>query len=336
MAVVWCRLTRSRQLAIRGKDDPTGERVYRVYCDAKTDGPDVAAAACPAKGTPWGEGVDEGTVVTGVDAKESADTPKVGTLYDVTLEYGTDPDDAGSDNPEKAENPTDRPLSVRLVFKSTEEQISQWVGDTPPTVEDADGGAISWPWSHGKAICNSTRQAFPEGLRETYYDIGFVVSKSVTTETFLTIAARLKAIVGTVNKTDVRIEYRGASYPIPAGKGLLCDPTTEPRLVTLKKTKDRPQPEDVEYEDLAFLIMFREDGWDQKVLDQGYMQASGTADDPSYNKPIPCTTAYNEQASNARPLDGKGKQLKEGGKPVFIKFPTKKRAEWSGLISLLA
>lgn len=318
MAVVWAKQVRSRSLGVNDKLERKGQRVYRVLCYDRDDGPELAEAECPALGESWSDDFP-GLVVTAVDSRE-VEAARDGVLYEVTIDYGTttaDPEQEGSES-----DPCDRPPVLRLSFDSFEETIYEQK-DATPTAADAAGGEVSigseWVW--GKAICNSA--GTPTPINETYTDPCITYSRNVRTSDFTALWALLVSFANAVNSDTFRIKYRGQTLKIDPGTAWIADITSEPGYEN-----------QVQYETVTVTIKVRADGWRRKVQDQGL--CAYLLDNPSTDKPPEHITVKGEKVSEPVPLNGKGAKLGSSAKPVFLSFKTKDTKAFQPLFTRLA
>ena len=328
MAVIRVKQTSSREWSDKEKGEQQGSRTYHVICSDKiTDDPDVAGAACPPVGSIWSP-AKPGLAVISRQVAEGDITGNGGVIYLVTLEYSTKTIEID----QQEEDPRERPMKIRLGFASSEETIYKSQGI--PTAENANDPPgvvnIASTWVHGTAICNSVGKPFPDGVTESFVDATIQIQLCVDTNDFPKVWKLLKQYAGTVNSDNFTIPYRGKMYPVDAGTAWCTEPTSEPMVERIASTG-----EEVQYEDVSLTLRIREDGWLIRILDQGFEEASGTVDDPNFNKPRPLRDENGDPVLTPQLLNGKGKKLPGGAKPVFLKFKTKTTRAFRNLLSQL-
>jgi hypothetical protein len=315
MAVVSVKVKGQRTFSY--DDKPTGKarRVYQVRCDDRNDGADVACLACPVVGEPFSAAYPTMLVRT-VSADEAERTGDGGVMYDVTVDYSTESGNANGGDPEdKDPDPCLRPGTVRLSYATSEETFWQIAKGQIPTAEDSDGAPVTigtgtWKW--GNTVANSAGTAFKDGLKETVYDAVYTVEKNIEMTDWVTISDTLDEYAGAVCSDDFTIKFRGVSKKFKKKTVLLTSPSSEPGYENGKQ-----------FMRVSIQLCVRADGWEHKVLDQGLRSWSGT---PTTGKQpdVKARDIAGDETTEPMFLDGKGKKLGEGAKPVFLKFPRRK------------
>jgi hypothetical protein len=310
MAFVWARQIRARTFrAEAGK--LAGQRIYKVFCNSKTDDPDTAINGCPiAPQSAWSAASPK-LRCTAIDAKEATDAPAVpaGAIYEVTFDYSTA---QASDPSQQDPDPLARPPVVRLGFDSFEETV--FTAEEEPTREDAAGNQVSaGKWAWGKAIVNSAGQQFDPSITDCFRDPVITIEKNMATLP-LQLA---EDFIDKVNGSAFNIVYRGQTFQIKEKTAWVFDINTEPGYEN-----------DTPFEHVTVVLKIRKDGWDRLIRDEGLYELTN-GDLPL--RPILDSTGL--PVMQPALLNGGGKKLTDKT-PVFLRYRRKKLADFGSFGAL--
>ncbi|MDB5295302.1 MAG: hypothetical protein JWO31_1285 [Phycisphaerales bacterium] len=308
MAVESVKLKRSRSSGTDEKAVSKAKRTYLVRVGVG-DGPEVAEGGCPAIGAIWSVG-KPGLKVVDVDSSEVEGSDR---HYEVTVSYSTAAGEAV--NP----NPLLRGISLRLSFDGSEQEIYE--APAVPKAFDADGAEISiagWLWK--KAVVNSAGRPFDPSVTKVFRDPVVTIRKNLPTTDFASQWATFVEVMDCVNTDAFSIVYRGQTLAVPIGQAWIADLTSEPGYEN-----------GTQFEQVEISLKLRKDGWRRKIHDRG-LSAFPPALSADVVNPAPrIIDSGGEFITEPVNLDGKGKKLVSGGKPVFLSWLFEKEHAFSSL-----
>ena len=281
MAVVSTTRTGTGQTLSDGRQGLSLREVWEVLLDAPSTIGHLEAKG--AAGLPyWGQRHPNEAGLICVDRNVRQKGTGTG-LYEVEITYGP-PSMGRRDGDEDTDEPTARPFRIQ----------TSWVGSREAVDIDYDGNPI---------VNSADEPPDPPGTEEIFdrvYTITGTMSDHQANRSWL------NGYHDTVNEDSI--------YGYGPGRGRMR--TKYVRMVT----SDGRRYLDVTVEIVFRTILAGTDGkhaWDRRLLDQGTRTKTVTNGVASYRT---ITGDDGQPVSQPVPLDGKGGQLAEGGKPVWKYF----------------
>ena len=308
MAVVSVTQRRSRQFR-RESGAMSAVRVYRVVCDANTDGPEDAEndPQIPAMTDRYSNDYPLLTVVgRTAEAVEDASF-----TFDVVVEYET--------GPIQEPNPVDRPQHVSVGFVEFTETCYRSEGEPTGVNEDNDEVPITWLWKD--SVRNTAGDRFDPSIEKTYFDMALRITRFE--ETFDLEFAQFYQ--DSVNDDEFTISYDWSDedqdytrvYIVPEGTALMHNISAEER-----------RENGYHFWEVSYEIYFRKDGWTRDVIDEGLGELNN-GDLPTR----PIKDADGDPITVPILLNGHGAKHPGGSdpSPVYLRFQLHKKRPWGNI-----
>jgi hypothetical protein len=169
-------------------------------------------------------------------------------------------------------------------------------------------------------IVNSAGCSFDPSIKQDIYDEVFNITYSTTTDQ----SAAFAAVRGMVNSTGVSFAIQGVSRSFSA-RGLKC--------INAKQSADLPVGTGGGTPAFKCNVQFgaRTDGWQTKILDQGYYTL-----DPTTNEIVAAKDRDMNDVSAPILLDGTGNPLTPGSTPHYLTFKLETEADFTAVFTGLA
>ena len=158
-----------------------------------------------------------------------------------------------------------------------------------------------------RPVVNSAGCTFDPSIKQELYDEVFNISYSTTTDQ----SAAFAAVRGKVNSSSISFAIQGIGRTFSA-RGLKC--------LTAKQSADLPLGSGDPTFKCTVSFGARTDGWQIKVLDQGFYTL-----DPTTNKLNNVLDEHGNDMNAQAMLDGSGNQLEPGSDPTYLTFHSKLR-----------
>lgn len=293
MSVVWVHEMSLERSQTRGPNSRQATRIFHVLVSTNDDDPSVAIGA--DDGSIAIPDIGDSLITTSISdptttlqSKVATAHPELDRLFIVKCEYSTTP--ASDNDPgEDIENPLDRPADVS--FEGVEDTLQTFAavndeGETSATTK----------------VVNSAGQPFDPPIERTVFDPVIVIER---------------------NEADydlsVHTQYNGAVNS-DAWQGNAAG------TCLLRVSAAKQFEAGVEYWRVRYEVSIRADGWDARVVDEGYFIDGASGDDVELLK-----DEDNLPLNSPRLLDGAGGLLASSADPVFLTFQVHKRASFAPL-----
>lgn len=207
------------------------------------------------------------------------------TLWEVTVVY------------EYVENPLLVPYSVQFIPQASMEAIDK-------AIKLADGVE-----TFDKELVNSAKEPFDPPIQEEFYDFAILIRRNESTFNVSTAGAYLN----TVN-SDVFTVTDRAGLPHEFGVGIV-------RCKSIQADERRHGP--TWYFEVSYEFVVRTDGWNRRILDQGFRKLVG-------NEYVIVSDKDGNPVTQPVKLDGSGTPLAPDAEPVFLTFQTKRKKSFAG------
>lgn len=275
-----------------GRDGATFGRSFKVYTDARTDGPYIVAKALGFK---IGDRYDTGSesyntsFCSNVTPKCTALEGDSGAWWEVGVEFT--PADQEQQNPE---DPTTEPPQVRFGFVTEEKIFTQ----------DADGNAI----------LNAAGDPFnpPVKLPVSYPTLTITRNEP-------TFDAAIACLYKDATNAD---PIFGVDHGWAKLNNIQGERVWGSEYTNIDGSKGRY------YYKVSYELAFNPDGWKTKVLNAGLREL---VDDGAGGFKLQAIRVNGQPVTEPYPLDANGKRLPQGADPVWIEIPNFKEIPFQPL-----